>query len=290
MVGVDSFLGRLYGSETKRENALELEGREGFTLVERDLRIDDLRGVFDGADAVVNEAAMPGLVLSWDDLELYVSCNLLAFDRAMRAAHDVGVARFVQISTSSVYGRFAIGDETRPTEPVSPYGVTKLAAEKLLLAHVAERGFPGLILRYFSVYGPRQRPDMAYHRFAEALLDGRPITVYGDGKQSRVNTYVDDCVDATLRAIERGRVGEVYNVAGGASIELLDAIAILADELGATPELVFEEARAGDQRETNGDIGKAKAELGYEPTVEPEAGLRRQAAWHRERQERRSAT
>jgi nucleoside-diphosphate-sugar epimerase len=169
-----------------------------------------------------------------------------------------------------------------PTEPFSPYGVSKLAAEKLVQAYVANFGLDAVILRYFSLYGPRQRPDMGYHLFCEAMLDERPITVFGDGRQRRSNTYVSDAVSATVAALAGGAPGDVLNVCGDETIALLDAIGVLADELGVQPVLEFREPRPGDQRDTAGDAGRAREVLGWAPRVPVETGLRRQAAWHRD--------
>ena len=141
-------------------------------------------------------------------------------------------------------------------------------------------GLPAVILRYFSIYGPRQRPEMAYAAFTEALLDGRSLTVYGDGDQSRSNTFVSDCVAGTVAALDGGAAGEIYNIGGGEEIKLLDAIGIIADELGVEPRIAFGPARVGDQRRTAADVSKARRELGYEPRVGPDEGLRRQVAWH----------
>ena len=166
-----------------------------------------------------------------------------------------------------------------PTRPVSPYGVTKLAAEYLLLAYRKTFGLPISILRYFSVYGPRQRPDMAYNIFTEAMLDGRPITVFGDGRQSRSNTYIDDCVRATVTAVESGPVGQILNIGGGEVLSVLEAIDIIGAILGVRPHLEFREARHGDQRHTAADINKANTLLGYHPLVSPVEGLQRQVEW-----------
>src|SRR5262249_1245751 len=145
----------------------------------------------------------------------YESCNVTGTHRLLDAVRRLpGVRRFLYASTSSVYGRFASGDESLPTRPISPYGVTKLAAENLCRAHAEELGLPLVVLRYFSVYGPGQRPDMGYNRFIHALLTGEPITVCGDGLQVRGNTYIEDCVEATVRAAE-ALPGETYNVGGG---------------------------------------------------------------------------
>jgi UDP-glucuronate 4-epimerase len=279
VVGVDAFID-YYPRPMKEANLEGLLQTPGFTFTELDLRTADLDAVVDGADAVIHEAAMAGLMRSWTDLELYASCNILATNRLIEAALRARVGRFVLASTSSVYGREAVGDEDRPLEPSSPYGITKLAAEKLVLAHSATSGLPGTIIRYFSIYGPRQRPDMAYHRFIEAMLDKEPITVFGDGEQSRSNTFIDDAVRGTILALERGEVGGIYNIGGGRTITLNEAIALIAGHLGVEPVIERRAARPGDQRHTSADIGRARAILGYEPTVLPGDGLARQVAWH----------
>jgi nucleoside-diphosphate-sugar epimerase len=282
VVGLDAFI-PYYPRPIKEANLARLREDPRFRFAELDLRTDDLDPWLDGADAIIHEAAMAGLMRSWTDLDLYVSCNLLATNRLIEAARRTGVGRFVFASTSSVYGREAIGDEDRALEPASPYGITKLACEKLVLAHVATSGLPATIIRYFSIYGPRQRPDMAYHRFIEAMLDGEPITVFGDGEQTRSNTYVVDAVRGTLAALERGEIGGIYNIGGGRTISLNDAIATIAEHLDVRPVIHSEAARPGDQRHTSADIGRARAALGYEPVTDPVEGLGRQVAWHRER-------
>jgi UDP-glucuronate 4-epimerase len=282
VVGVDAFV-PYYPRPIKEDNLRTVRSADAFRFVELDLRTDDLQGVLAGADAVIHEAAMAGLMRSWTDLELYASCNILATGRLIEAATAASVRRFVLASTSSVYGREAVGAEDSPLEPSSPYGITKLAAEKLVLAHVAASGFPGTIVRYFSIYGPRQRPDMAYHRFIEAMLDDEPLTVFGDGRQTRSNTYIDDAVRGTMLALERGAVGGIYNLGGGRTIALDEAIATIADAVGATPRIIREPARPGDQRHTSADITRARRDLGFEPSTDPRDGLARQVAWHRAR-------
>jgi nucleoside-diphosphate-sugar epimerase len=278
VVGVDAFLD-YYARERKERNLAALQGQPGFAFAELDLRTAPLAPVLGQVDAVVHAAAMPGLVRSWVDMEAYTSCNVVAVQRLCEAAVEAGVRRYVHVSTSSVYGTEAVGDESSPTRPVSPYGVTKLAAEHLTTAYATQFGLPAVILRYFSIYGPRQRPEMAYATFTDALIDGRPLEVFGDGKQSRSNTFVSDCVAGTVAALDRGPVGSTYNIGGGEEIDLLSAIGIIADELGVEPHLVFGPARVGDQRRTAADVTKARAELGYDPVVTPEEGLRRQVAW-----------
>ncbi|CAN5650795.1 NAD-dependent epimerase/dehydratase family protein [soil metagenome] len=282
VVGVDCFTD-YYGRADKEANLEGLLAAPGFRFVEADLRTDGLEGILHGVDVVVNEAATPGLVLSWDDFERYQSCNLSAVKRLVDACINVGVGHLVQASTSSVYGSEATGAEDAITLPVSPYGVTKLAAEHLLRAHSETYGLPITILRYFSIYGPRQRPDMAYRIFCERLLAGEPIVIYGDGGQSRSNTYVSDCVSATVAAIARPADGSIFNIGGGRELALLDAVRLIGEILGVEPVLEFREARRGDQRRTVADTTRARRELGWEPQVLPEEGLRMQVGWIRSR-------
>jgi UDP-glucuronate 4-epimerase len=279
VIGIDGFIPS-YRRDFKLRNLVELRGRPGFQLLQLDLRYADLEPVLEGADVVVNLAAMPGLPRSWTEMDLYVGCNLSAVERLIDASLRTGIGRFVQASTSSVCGRDAVGDETLPTRPISPYGITKLAAEHLILAHVESSGLPATILRYFSIYGPRQRPDMAYHLFTEALRAGRPIRVFGSGHQSRSNTYVADCVRGTVLGIQGGEVGEIYNIGGGHEIKLLDAVELLAEALGVRPVIEHLPPRAGDQWRTSADVSKARAAFGYEPMVTPAEGLASQVAWH----------
>jgi nucleoside-diphosphate-sugar epimerase len=281
VVGIDSFVD-YYPRALKEANLRSIGEHPRFAFAELDLRTSPLEEVLEGIDAVINEAAMAGLVRSWTDLETYVGCNILGLQRLITAASAAGVTRFVQASTSSVYGRDAVGDESQPTRPVSPYGVTKLAAEHLLLAHVVATGFPAIILRYFSVYGPRQRPDMAYQTFIDATLRGRSITVYGDGSQSRANTYVADCVRGTIDAIDGAEVGEVYNIGGGEELALRRAIELIADAAGASPTIHVEPARPGDQVRTWADTEKARRAFGYRPTVAAATGIRAQVEWQTE--------
>ena len=287
VVGLDAFID-YYPRHFKQENISAVLGRPSFTFREADLRFADLEPIVEGCDVVVHAAAMPGLPRSWTDFDKYESCNLTGTQRLAEACRKTGVGKLVHISTSSVYGACAVGDEGMPTRPVSPYGVTKLAAEHLLLAYQETFGLPICILRYFSVYGPRQRPDMAYNIFAEAMLDERSITVFGDGHQSRSNTYIADCVAATVAAAEDGPVGEILNIGGGEVLNVLEAIDIIGGILGVRPRLEFVAARHGDQRQTAADISKARRLLGYSPAVSPADGLRTQVEWQRRRRQGRS--
>lgn len=278
VVGLDAFI-PYYPRPFKERNLEGLRAGPGFTFHEADLRTASIEPLMDGVDAVVHLAAMPGLVRSWTDFDLYLTCNVAATSRLLDACRARDIARFIHISTSSVYGLDAIGDEEMPKTPVSPYGVTKLAAEHLVMAYVQNFGFPAAILRYFSIYGPRQRPDMAYQIFTEALSNGRPITVFGDGEQSRSSTFASDAVAGTIAAITGARVGGIYNIAGGRRITLNEAIATIADELGVTPSIEHGAPRGGDQRHTEADTTRARETFGYRATVDPEDGLREQVRW-----------
>ena len=281
VVGLDGFI-ESYARDVKERNLQGLIGRNGFEFVETDLRTADLDPLVERVDAVVHLAAMAGLSRSWTDFRLYQDCNILAVERLCATMVRTGVERFVHVSTSSVYGIDAVGDESVPLQPISPYGVTKLAAEQLIAAYGASFRLPWLVLRYFSIFGPRQRPDMGYHIMIEALLDGRPVTVFGDGRQSRSNTYVDDCVAGTIAALERGHEATTYNIGGGDEIDVLEVLATLGEALGTTPEIRFGPPRPGDQRRTRADFGRARRDFGFQPSVSVRDGLRRQAAWHLE--------
>jgi nucleoside-diphosphate-sugar epimerase len=277
VVGLDCFTS--FYPRTRKEQNLALARRaEKFSFVELDLRDGEIERALDGASAIIHAAAMPGL--SWTNFDEYLSCNVLALQRLIDASRRVGVSRFVHASTSSVYGAEAVGDETLPLRPISPYGVTKLASEHLLRAYLESHAFPVVILRYFSIYGPRQRPDMAYERIIGNLRRGKTITIFGDGSQSRSNTFVSDCVTGTLAALDRGSIGQVYNVGGGVSLTLTEAIDIISAALGVTPDIAFEPRRVGDQLHTNADVSKARRDLGYEPATVPSQGLPLQVEWH----------
>lgn len=282
VVGIDAFI-PYYARELKVANLQGLQRDPSFELHELDLRSSDLSPAMRGVDAVVHAAATPGLARSWTEIDLYASCNVSGTQRILAAAAGAHVARFIHVSTSSVYGQEAVGNEDLPLRPISPYGVTKLAAEHLVRAYREIYGLPSVILRYFSIYGPRQRPDMAYNIIGEALLDRRPITIYGDGTQSRSSTYVDDCVRGTMGALEGGRDGEVYNIGGGEELSLNAAIAILADALRVVPDLRFEPKRPGDQLRTVADYTRATRDFGYAPRIASAEGLTLQAGWQAER-------
>ena len=279
VTGVDAFI-PYYPVAAKERNLAGPSARSDFHFHKLDLRHDELDAAVAGAEVIFHLAAMPGLVRSWSDFDGYWTCNVQATQRLLEAVRRAAgrLRRLVYVSTSSVYGRFASGDETLPTKPVSPYGVTKLAGENLCRAYGEAYGLPVVALRYFSVYGPRQRPDMGYHRFIRAMLRQEPITVYGDGQQVRGNTYVSDCVAATVAAAA-AHPGEVYNVGGGEAATVWDIIRKLEALAGRRAVVKQEAARAGDQRYTFADTAKLRSHLDWQPKVGLDDGLARQWAW-----------
>jgi nucleoside-diphosphate-sugar epimerase len=279
VAGVDAFL-PYYPLPVKEANLAAARSSPRFRFHRLDLRTQSLDEALAGAEVIFHLAAMPGLAQSWVDFDGYASCNLLATQRLLEAARRTapGLRRFLYASTSSVYGSNANGDEGLPTRPVSPYGVTKLAAENLCRAYGEAHGLPVVVLRYFSVYGPRQRPDMGYHRFIQALLHDRPVVVYGDGQQSRSNTYVADCVGATVAAVS-ALPGEVYNVGGGEAADVWEILARLEKLAGRPARVVREPARPGDQRCTFADTSRLRSHLGWEAHTCLDEGLAQQWRW-----------
>jgi UDP-glucuronate 4-epimerase len=285
VIGIDAFI-PYYPRPIKEQNlaALRQSNAAGrFTFYEADLRTADLPALLTGVEAVFHLAAMAGLRRSWSEFDQYMTCNLQATQRLLEAAVQHRVQHFLNISTSSVYGRFATGDETASLAPISPYGVTKLAAEQICRAYSANFGLPVTILRLFSVYGPRQRPDMGYHIFIRALLRNEPITVDGDGTDSRSNTYIADCVQGIYLAFAQRQqsAGETFNIGGGEEVNVNQVLEMLAELSGQQPQITHGPARPGDQRRTVADIGKARLLLGYNPTTAVVDGLRAQLDWQR---------
>lgn len=281
VIGIDGFI-PYYPRALKEQNLVAARSHAELEFHELDLRMvpsDDLKTVCSGVEAVFHLAAMAGLPKSWTEFDLYESCNINATQRLVEAAMTSRrLQRFIYVSTSSVYGRHASGDEALPTRPISPYGVTKLAAEQLCRAYAEEKSLPLTVLRYFSVYGPRQRPDMGYFKFIQALLNGSTITVFGDGQQIRGNTFISDCIDATVLALQ-ALPGETYNIGGGETASVWDILRKLEVLTGKHANIVQAPARAGDQRSTCADTGKLMRHLGWKPRVGLDEGLALQIDW-----------
>jgi UDP-glucuronate 4-epimerase len=279
--GVDCFTD-FYARARKEANVRRLRGQPRFELVERDIAAGDVPyDLVEDVDVVFHLAAQAGVRGCYGtDFDAYVHCNVVATQRLLEACVGMRLQRFVYASSSSVYGH-GLGDctsEDAPCQPVSPYGMTKLATEELANTYARESRVPVVGLRYFSVYGPRQRPDMAFAAFVDRAIDGRPITVYGDGRQVRDWTFVDDVVAGTLAAVD-GRVGAVYNIGGGHPVRLADAIELLSALLDR-PIAVERLPRArGDAARTAADGSRALRELGFAPETSLLEGLRAQVQW-----------
>jgi nucleoside-diphosphate-sugar epimerase len=289
VVGIDAFI-PYYPRAIKERNQADLLPNPRYHFVELDLRHGQLEGLVADADVVFHLAAMAGLLRSWTHFDDYLTCNLQATQRLLETIRQKGpqLKRFLYASTSSVYGEFASGDEQLATNPVSPYGVTKLAAESLCQAYRLTYGVPLVVLRYFSVYGPRQRPDMGYHRFIQALLRDEPLIVYGDGQQVRGNTFVRDCVAATVAAVEADP-GEIYNVGGGETASVWDIIRKIEAVSGRRAKIGHEPARPGDQRSTLADTIKLRKHLGWQPQTRLDDGLAQQWQWQKQEWEQGQA-
>jgi UDP-glucuronate 4-epimerase len=280
VVGVDSF-SEYYSLARKRANVAAIPEGASFTLVEGDLNELDLHRLTDGVGVIYHLAGQPGVRASWGaEFDIYLAQNVLSTQKLLEAAKTASIEKFVLASSSSIYGqaeRFPTRESDRP-RPVSPYGVTKLAAEHLCHLYHLAFGVPVVMLRYFTIFGPRQRPDMAFSRFIAAALGERPLTVIGDGMQSRDFTYVADAVAATIAAGDRGVVGRVYNIAGGCQATVLDVVAMLEQILGRPLAREHLEPVAGDPRKTGADTTAANEDLGYRPSTGLEDGLNRQVA------------
>ncbi len=269
VAGIDSFTD-YYDPRLKEQNAAGLDVRR------LDLATDDLD--FAGFDGVFHLAGQPGVRSFGDVFPLYVERNVLASQRVFEAAARDGV-RVVFTSSSSVYGeaeRYPTPEDT-PLAPVSPYGITKLTCEHLARAYSRSFALDAVVLRYFNAFGPRQRPDMAFTKVVRALVAEEPFDMFGDGEQSRGWTYVDDVVDATIRAMQNGT--ETYNVGGGVEASLREAIAILEGHARRVLEIREHEPVPGEQRRTNADTTRIRSELGWAPKVSLEDGLRAQWEW-----------
>lgn len=281
VVGIDCFTD-YYAREIKEGNIADLRTRRGFRFVEARLQDVDLDSLLDGVTHVFHLAAQAGVRGSWGEQFLtYTSNNVDATQRLLEAVKGLNIERLVYASSSSVYGDVATipMQETAYLQPVSPYGVTKLAAEHLCHLYFVNHGVPTVSLRYFTVYGPRQRPDMGFHRFIRAALLGEPITLFGDGEQTRDFTFVADIVAATIAAAERGRPGGIYNIGGGSRVTINQVLDMIGRITGRTLDIRRLPAEKGDMRDTFADSSRAQADLGFSPSHSLEEGLRAECAW-----------
>ena len=281
VVGLDCFTD-YYAREIKERNLLTLTSRPAFRFVEGSLQTTALDELLDEVTHVFHLAAQAGVRGSWGaEFRTYTSHNVDSTQRLLEALKKRRIERLVYASSSSVYGDVAAIPmrEDGFVQPVSPYGVTKLAAEHLCHLYHVSYGIPTVALRYFTVYGPRQRPDMAFHRFTKAALTGTPIQLFGDGNQTRDFTYIDDIVSATRAAGDRGRPGGVYNIGGGSRVSMNDVIATIERIAGRALDIRRQPAEKGDMRDTFADTTRARNDLAFKPAWTLEAGLRRECEW-----------
>jgi nucleoside-diphosphate-sugar epimerase len=281
VVGIDGFT-ESYPREVKAGNIASLSERRNFRFVETTIHDAPWPRLLDGVTHVFHLAGRPGARGGWGgDFAVYTRNNVDATQILLEACASVPLERVVYASSASVYGERAalpMREDDLP-QPLSPDGVTKLAAEHLCILYHAAYGVPAVSLRYFTVYGPRQRPDMAFHRYLYALLRGHPIAVYGDGDQTRDFTFVEDAVSATVAAGRAGAPGRVYNVGGGTRASLNDAIELMARCAGRRPTVQRHAAQRGDVRDTCADITRARTDLGFVPTVTLEKGIQAEYQW-----------
>ena len=282
VIGIDGFV-PFYPREIKEKNIAGARSSKAFTLHDALLETaDNLESLLKGATAIYHLAAQAGVRSSWgQDFAGYVDHNVLGTQRLLEAAVNAGVPRIIYASSSSVYGD--VNElplrESMALAPVSPYGVTKLAAEHLVHLYGKVNDLSVTSLRFFTVYGPRQRPDMAFHRFLKAVRDGQPITLYGDGEQTRDFTFVADLIDVLQATVVSGRPGLVYNVGGGQRISVLKVLEAVATVTGREVKVLRQAGQKGDMRDTLADTTQAARDLGFVPKTPLATGLKAEWEW-----------
>ena len=282
VVGIDCFTD-YYPRSMKERNLTGPKSRAGFRFVESRIQDADLASILADRTHVFHLAAQAGVRKSWGrDFAVYTVNNIEATQVLLEALTKArALERLVYASSSSVYGDntpMPFREDALP-QPVSPYGVSKLAAEQLCYLYFANHRVPAVSLRYFTVYGPRQRPDMGFHRFIRATLRGEPITLYGDGEQTRDFTFVHDAVTATIAAAERGVPGRVYNIGGGSRVSVNKVLELIGRIAGRKPLITLDAAQKGDMRHTYADTSLAHADLAFAPSVGLEQGLAAELTW-----------
>jgi len=281
VTGIDC-LTDYYAPEIKRRNLKAALQNKNFHFLEQDLLKTNLSKLLNGCSIIFHQAAQAGVRESWgQSFETYTNNNILVTQRLLEASKDSSVERFIYASSSSVYGNATNipVTEDEPTLPVSPYGVTKLAAENLCLLYHKNYGIPAIALRYFTVFGPRQRPDMAFNKFINAILQKKPIHIFGDGEQTRDFTYIEDAVEANMLAMERGEPGSIYNIGGGARISVNRTIELLESILGKKATRNYSDPQKGDVLHTWADTTRAQTDLGFAPRYDVEKGLKKECEW-----------
>lgn len=281
IIGIDSF-SDFYPRSYKEKNIEGLLRNPSFEFIGKDMLELELEEILEKVDGIFHLAAQPGVRTSWGkNFDYYIKDNIVLTQRILEALKNFKGKRLVFASSSSVYGDSVHlpFKEDGPVSPISPYGVTKLACENLCLLYHKNFSIDTVILRYFTVYGPRQRPDMAFHRFFLAILKEKEVEIFGDGSQRRDFTYIDDIVHATFSAFEKGVSGEIYNLGGGESISLLDLLEIMEEVTKRKFQILFKEKEKGDAPHTWADYSKAKKDLNFTPQVRLKEGLSNQWEW-----------
>ena len=278
VVGVDCLDDNLYSRSVKESRLKSLKQLSNFDFANINIATDELDSIFSDSKFMFNLAAIPGQVLSWKLFDKYVESNILGTKIVIDSCIRNKVTKIIHASTSSFYGKFAVGNELQDTKPISPYGVTKLAAENLLFALTSSNNLDFTILRYFSVYGPGQRPDMAIQKFLTAIKMGQEINITGDGSQKRDITYVQDVVQATISASSLIERKQIFNISGGKQFTLNQIIDECFNVSGLKSKINYVDRPIGDQEETFGDISKAQKLLGFNPTFDIKTGLSNQFA------------
>ncbi len=278
--GIDAFID-YYPRHLKEKNLEALQREKYFTFLEGNLLHLDLPALVKDVDWIFHQAAQASVRASWgSEFSRYVDCNIVATQLLLEATlHHGHVQRFVYASSSSVYGNVTTlpASEDIAPSPISPYGVTKLAAENLCTLYYRNFGVPTVSLRYFTVYGPRQRPDMAFHRFCKAAIEQHPIHIYDDGEQTRDFTYISDVVDANIRsATADAAVGEILNIAGGSRVTVKHVLHLLEEICKHQLTIVFEQQQPGDVRDTFAATTRARQTIGYQPHIQLQEGLARE--------------
>jgi nucleoside-diphosphate-sugar epimerase len=282
VVGIDCFTD-YYPRPMKERNLSGPRSRPGFRFVESRIQDADLASLLADRTHVFHLAAQAGVRKSWGkDFAVYTVNNIEATQVLLEALTKApSLERLVYASSSSVYGDNTPMPftETALPQPISPYGVSKLAAEQLCYLYFANYRVPAVSLRYFTVYGPRQRPDMGFHKFIRATLVGEPITLYGDGEQTRDFTFVHDAVSATIAAAERGVPGRVYNIGGGSRVSVNEVLELIGRIANRAPIVNVDAVQKGDMRHTYADTSLARADLGFAPGVGLEQGIAAEVQW-----------
>lgn len=283
VIGIDQF-NDYYDPGLKRKNIAIFQDHPAFELVEGDIQALDWKALLEDVEVVYHQAAQAGVRASWGQgFRAYTERNINATQILLEAAKDAKpLKRLVYASTSSVYGNAETlpTSESIPPQPVSPYGITKLATERLCGLYHQNFGVPFTSLRYFTVYGPRQRPDMAFHKFFKAVLTDEAIPIYGDGQQTRDFTFVSDVVAANLAAATTPEaVGEIFNIGGGSRVVLAEVLDTMEQIVGRPIRKNYIEKAMGDARHTAADVSKAKKLIGYQPQVSLVEGLSQEWAW-----------